>query len=303
MKKDNIKIAVLVLCFLVAINVNAANQGGAGTQTQIQQNTQTVNQGTATQIQTQVDQQVQTSGMGIGQTANTTMPATGVKTTNQPNGSAGAAGNATGQMNAGNGTAVEAGSQIDSGNGEQIQQQDQIRDQQKLQDGTGDSSDQQQDRIRTQDQEHVQNAGEVGSEKASQNKSDVANAVQQMIQIADKNQGIGAQIKVIAQNQVQNQESLKTNLEKIQSRSGLAKFLIGPDYGQIKNAEKTIEQNREQIKQLNQIKSQITNQGDQQILTEQIKILEQANQEAQNSLNAAQGGFSLLGWLFKMFAK
>jgi Fic family protein len=107
-------------------------------------------------------------------------------------------------------------------------------------------------------------------------------------------------VRVIAQNQNQNQAKLEQNIEKIQSRGGFTKFIVGPNYGEIKDAQKTLEQNREQIRQLNQIRNQLTNEGDQQQLVEQVRILEQANLEIENSLTDAQNGFSLFGWLNKL---
>jgi len=136
-----------------------------------------------------------------------------------------------------------------------------------------------------------------------QRRSQVANAVQQMLQVADRNSGIGQQVKVIAQAQNQNQEKLQIGIEKIQNRNRFVKFLIGPNYSEIKNAQKLLEQNREQIDQLNQIKTQLSNQSDVQILTEQIQILEQVNAQIEETLQNEQKGFSLFGWLVRLFFK
>jgi hypothetical protein len=167
--------------------------------------------------------------------------------------------------------------------------------------------------IQTQEQNAVETKSDANN-KTNQGKSDssinpsvqkrsqVANAVQAMLQIADRNGGIGQQVRVIAQSQTQNQTKLEANIEKIQSRGGFAKFFVGPNYGEIKNAQKTLEQNKEQIRQLNQIRVQLSNQGDQQQLVAQIRILEQANLEIENSLTDAKGGFSLFGWLNKLIS-
>jgi len=133
----------------------------------------------------------------------------------------------------------------------------------------------------------------------------VANAAQEMLQMADRNEenGIGQQVRTIAQTQTQNHEKLEVSLQKVQGRNGLVKFFIGPNYGEINSAKKTLEQNREQIKQLSQVKNQLANEGDQQTLTEQIQLLEQANLEIENSLDVSQKGFSLFGWMFRLFSK
>lgn len=167
--------------------------------------------------------------------------------------------------------------------------------------------------IQTQEQNTIQtqnnttaadkiNKGKSSSNPSEQRRSQVANAVQTMLQVADREGGIGQQVRVIAQNQNQNQVKLEKNVEKIQDRGGFAKFFIGPNYKEIKDAQKTLEQNKEQIKQLNQIKNQLYNQGNQQQLTEQIRVLEQTNQEIETLLTDAQKGFSLFGWLNKLIS-
>lgn len=177
-----------------------------------------------------------------------------------------------------------------TGAGTQTQQQMQ----QRLQDGSGDG-----EQMQNRNQEQVK--AQDGTANAIQRRSEVANAVQEMLQIADRNGGIGQQVRTIAQAQNQEQEKLEASLEKIQDRSGFAKFFIGPNYGEIKNAEKLMEQNLEKIQQLTELKNMVSL-TDQQALGEQIQVLEQANLQIQNHLNNAGDGFSLLGWIFRIFA-
>ncbi len=143
----------------------------------------------------------------------------------------------------------------------------------------------------------------LNNQNMIQRRSRVANAVQEMLHVAERNGGLGKQIRTIAQNQNQNQERIEANLERVQSRSRIVRFFIGPDYSEINNADSILRQNREQIEQLNQIKNQFTNQSDQQQLTEQIRVLEQANSQIEESLTSEQRKFSLFGWLFRSFSK
>lgn len=157
--------------------------------------------------------------------------------------------------------------------------------------------------VKNSEQEGEQGKNKSGSAVAEQRRSSVANAVQEMLQVADRTGGIGQQVRIIAQAQNQNQEKLEASLEKIQKRNRFVKFFAGPDYGEIDNAKKSLEQNREQIEQLKQIKNQLSNQDDQQKLTEQVQLLEQASQEIEGLLNASRKGFSLFGWMFRLFSK
>jgi len=167
-----------------------------------------------------------------------------------------------------------------------------------------------------QDQNQVQNQGEENmlqnskqqemqskNIKAEQRKSQVANAVQEILQVAERNSGIGEQVRVIAQVQNQNQEKLEESLQKVQNRNSFTKFLIGVNYSEIKNASRVLEESREQIQQLNEIKNQFASQEDQEILNQQIEIFEETSLQIENSLNVSQKGFSLLGWLFKWLVR
>lgn len=165
--------------------------------------------------------------------------------------------------------------------------------------------------IQTQEKNEVGTPGANGKNKKDESKggaandktkSGVANAVHEMLQIAERNGGIGQQVRVIAQNQNQNQEKLQQSAEKIQERGGFMKFLVGPNYGEIKNAQSILEQNKEQIRQLNQIRTQLSNEGDQQQLEEQIKVLEQANESIASQLEQMDAGFSLFGWLNRIIS-
>ncbi len=191
--------------------------------------------------------------------------------------------------------------QIQTHNQQQSQTDGEAGDQAKNQNQTQNQGETNQ--IQNQEQEAIQAESGNGLQTKEQRRSGVANAVQEMLQVAERNGGIGQQVKTIAQTQTQNQEKLEASLQKVQNRKGFAKFFIGPDYGEINNAKKILEQNREQIKQLNQIKNQLSGQSDQQSLAEQLQLLEEANLGIENSLNSSQKGFNLLGWVFRFLAK
>ncbi len=174
----------------------------------------------------------------------------------------------------------------------------QQQEQQKLQDGVG-AINPTQNQVQNNEETGTQSQNKAGSINATQRKSQVANAVQEMLNLAEKNAGIGQEIKVIAQAQIENQEKIESNLENVQSRSGLAKFFIGPKDSEIKNTKELLIQKQEQIKKLIELKNQLKNEGDQKTLEEQIKILEEANLEVGITLEKEQKGFSLFGWLFK----
>jgi len=303
MKNKILVAGILLSAFVFISSVFAANQGSgtgssAGTNsgqaavdtmtgTEAQTTVQTSNQGENSQIQSQTSAQTQ-----IGSTDQTGAGAEGKQTQTSNQGAESQIQTQSNQQSqTGNGTQTRQEVRDGSESGDQTQNQNQTQNQ-------GEEN-----QIQTNENQGSKNQDSAGNASTAQRKSQVANAVQQMLQLADRNGGIGEQVRIIAQTQNQNQEKIEASLEKIQGRSGFANFFIGPNYGEINNAKRTLEQNKEQIKQLNQIRNQLSNQGDQQILTEQIQTLEQANLQINNSLEEAQKGFSLLGWMFKWFAR
>lgn len=133
-------------------------------------------------------------------------------------------------------------------------------------------------------------------------RSQIADAVRNLLQLADQNENIGQQIRTIAINQNKNQEKLETDLEEIQQRSRWAKFFIGAKYREINEVKARIEQNISQIQDLSHLKEQIDSSTDQQRLMEQVQMLRQNNEEMQKIVSEAEKGFSLFGWLFKLLS-
>ena len=213
-------------------------------------------------------------------------------------------------------------SSTSAGYGDQLQDRDRTQDQQRLRDGSG-LGDQNQYQVRAQYQSQNSTTGSgqnQGQGYGSQfmNQEQIAQGTGTLMQIRMQVQtaaraliqaganattsGLGEQIRMIAQNQVENQARIQSSIEKIQQRSGLAKLFIGPNYGEVNNAQRLITQNTQQIRQLEQVAAQVSGSGDRQAITTQVKTLQEANNQLGNSLDEARGGFSLFGWIIKLFS-
>lgn len=142
-----------------------------------------------------------------------------------------------------------------------------------------------------------------GLKNAIQRRSQVANAVQEMLKVAERDGGIGEQVRVIAQNQEKNQEKVEAKLEKIQNRNKLVRFIFGPDNQEIKNARKLLQDNRDELTRLENVRSQLVDVVDQQKVQEQIEKIQEASIEIENDLNRSEKVFSLFGWMKNIFSK
>lgn len=160
--------------------------------------------------------------------------------------------------------------------------------------------------IKAQVQARAQAVGQginQAGDTATQRRSRIANAAQQMLQVAERNQGIGQRIRVMAQAQNQDQEQIETKMKEVKNRGRLRKFFFGPDYKGLNSVKDRLANHEERIAELKEMASQITNEGDAQILEEQIAAMEQVKAELEEEVGDQSKGFSLFGWLMKRFAK
>lgn len=139
--------------------------------------------------------------------------------------------------------------------------------------------------------------------KAQEQMSSVAQKVQQLLEVKEDKMGIGQQVKQFAQEQQQVQMQLQDQLNKVESRQGLMKSLLGPDYKALKSLSQEMEQNQLRIHQLEEMQTQLLNEADSTMVQEAIQALVEQNTALEEMLNAEESTPSLLGWLFKMLAK
>ncbi len=167
-------------------------------------------------------------------------------------------------------------------------------------DDSEDVEEEENEREQEQERERERKDQEI-NEMAEQRRSAVANAVQEMLKVANRNGGIGEQVREIAQNQNQNHEKIKEDIEKISERSGLLKFFLGPNYGVIDDAMKLIEENNLKLAKLTELKNQLISSTDKTTFQEQIQSLQENNEGANQTLNDLKKGFSILGWIINLF--
>ena len=135
--------------------------------------------------------------------------------------------------------------------------------------------------------------------KGVEQRSAVANAVEQLIRTAAQieNKGIGDQIRLVAQTQTKNHDKIGQSIDKAETRSGFAKFFIGANYKELKLAKQTMEETQNQIKELEQIMTQLTNDAEKIAIANQIIVLQQTQLELKDQIGELSSGFSLFGWI------
>ena len=162
--------------------------------------------------------------------------------------------------------------------------------------GTGLEEDSLKEAVQTQLRQGTQ------TEQALSRRSQVSNSVKEMVRVADRNNGIGKQVRTIAQNQNQLQNEAEDALFKVQERGGFARFFIGPNYGQLKDVEERLEQHTERIEEMKGLRANLDS-SDLVSLDEQIVVMEVVAEELAAAAKEETKGFSLFGWLNRLMSK
>jgi len=163
--------------------------------------------------------------------------------------------------------------------------------------------------IQTQEQNSVetQSAGKnkpkdnKGELTAASHRSVVANAVQELLAVADREGGIGEQVRTIAREQNQTKDQVADEISAVESRSKIKTFFFGSDYKNLGDLRSQMVQNRNQISQLTRLMNNAENDQDKTVLQSQIQILEQEQTKINDFITRNENKFSLFGWVVKLF--
>ncbi|MCX6765948.1 MAG: RelA/SpoT domain-containing protein [Candidatus Moranbacteria bacterium] len=133
-------------------------------------------------------------------------------------------------------------------------------------------------------------------------KKHVAYFIHNLRTIAELVGGIGQKILMNVRGQDDSQAKIENAVNEISSRSGFAKFLIGPKYKGIKSLKAEIVANQARIKTLTDVANLITDPAVRSVLQKQINLFTQQNNKLQAFVAKRERSVSLFGWLVKLFS-
>lgn len=134
-----------------------------------------------------------------------------------------------------------------------------------------------------------------------EHRSVVATFVHSLLTVADREGGIGAQVRAIAKAQNDSGTTTVSAMTQIDSRSGLKTFFFGSDYKNLGKIRAEIATTTKTLEQLKALLSSTTNVSDRAELSAQINALQAEQVRVQAYVKAHEDVFSLFGWFNKMF--
>jgi len=138
----------------------------------------------------------------------------------------------------------------------------------------------------------------VGSEVFSDSNKAL---IQAQEKVRNKNPQLGAQIQQMIENQEKVGVRVEQKMARLEEKSAFLKFLYGPNYEKVGEVEKEIVQLKNQLQQMEVLKSKVSSVGEGElvIMDQAIESMEDEILELESDLNAQVSEFSLFGWLNK----
>jgi methyl-accepting chemotaxis protein len=147
--------------------------------------------------------------------------------------------------------------------------------------------------------QEMQGMADKVKEKVYQNQNRVREAVHSLLAMEDLVGGIGPQVREIARNFNNSVQATIRAEERAQRRNALQRFFAGGDNEAAEEIEEKVNQNKERIQQLKQLREECACGSEvKEIMREQIQNMEQEQTRLQE-LAQREKGKGLFGWLWK----
>lgn len=146
-------------------------------------------------------------------------------------------------------------------------------------------------------------SNEKGMLESRTHQSVVAKFVQNLMDVSKKQWKMGADIKVIAQEQNDDLDVTIKAIEKIETRGELKTFLVGTDYKNIGTLRSQIAKSESRMAKLEALISKASTTVDKTILTTELASLKEAEVKLEAFVKLNEDKFSVFGWLSKILNK
>ncbi|MFH1744766.1 MAG: hypothetical protein ABH881_01205 [bacterium] len=140
---------------------------------------------------------------------------------------------------------------------------------------------------------------------ANEYRSEVADFVQNLLDVADRQElgGIGEQVREIARQQNASEDMVTPDLERIKNKNKIRKFFFGTDFGKTREIKKEMQEAQKRLRELERVGDDIDNSVDKAEIEAQIKNFQENINEVLEEVGVEEGKFSLFGWMKKIFIK
>jgi len=158
--------------------------------------------------------------------------------------------------------------------------------------------------------EKLKEANKASNKKVDKNKasfsshqSAVAVFVQNLLSVADRESGIGEEVRIIAREQNESAEKILNEIKAVETRSKIKTFFIGSDYKNLGDLRSDMVKTDNQIEKLKRLAEKAENADNRSILNSQIESFSIEQAKIRTFITDNENRFSLFGWVVKLLQK
>src|SRR3989344_994130 len=142
-----------------------------------------------------------------------------------------------------------------------------------------------------------------GGSQGDENRSEVSAVVRSLLSIALRDGGIGADVRLVAQEQASTTAQVKESMAEVSADNGLKIFLFGPDYKNLGKLRSAIVTTENHIERLRMAQARTTSASVKADLEVQINVLEGTASSTQAFVDENEDQLSILGWFVRIFSE
>ncbi|MEK7612762.1 MAG: hypothetical protein AAB449_01285 [Patescibacteria group bacterium] len=141
-----------------------------------------------------------------------------------------------------------------------------------------------------------------GRGKGEEHRSEVANFVHDLLELAGRDGGIGDEVREVARAQASTSDEAADDIDNLENENFFKKLFLGPDFkslGRLRSALVATENHIDRLERAKERASTTTV----ALLDEQITALEDIASSTESFLKEHESTFSFLGWFVKFFSE
>lgn len=137
--------------------------------------------------------------------------------------------------------------------------------------------------------------------RGDDNRSEIAKHVRALLELADREGGIGQEVREIAHEYASSTDRVEKAKKNLEDRPKWKSILVGTDYKNIGELRSEIVTTERQIQRLTKVRDRSTSSTTQSELDTQISALKNAASSTEAFVRAHEDSFSVFGWFVKWF--
>lgn len=147
----------------------------------------------------------------------------------------------------------------------------------------------------------AKNDNNKGKTISQEHRNRISEVVAGLTELAGKDQNIGEEVKLVAQEQKELNERSTKAMEAVETRGKFKTFLIGTDYKNVGALRSEMVKTENHINRLTKARDRTEDAEVQAGLDAQIATLQETKSQTEFFIQDNESKFSLFGWLVKLF--